>query len=205
MNPTSEGRYRVLAVDGADLLLVDATPDPETAAADAYDPVSARLEEGVAAAGDDPGLEPGNLVTATLAWPDDGPATVTDLAVDRRTRIWVGIGVGGMFEAAEETWANARAAGEAMRSRVTRGTDSEPNGALYVFADGPDRDAIEAFRSGAMPLEPLLARANAGRDDDADRAVFLLRPAGGDYVAVYVAFERDGLLARTVRDTYDLE
>ena len=32
----------------------------------------------------------------------------------------------------------------------------------------------------------------------------MLRPANHDFVAVYVVFERDGVLARTVRDTYGL-
>ena len=36
------------------------------------------------------------------------------------------------------------------------------------------------------------------------RSVFVLRPAAYDFVAVYVVFDRDGVLAQTVRDTYDL-
>lgn len=212
MDPTSEGRYRVLAVDGADLLLVDASPDPETADADAYDPIAARLaSDAEGSTTRVPDLEPGNLVRATLAWPDQGPAEITGFGVERRTRIRVGDGVEGMFEVAEETWRDARAAGESMTSRVTRDTDGEVNGVLYVFADGGGRDALEALRTGAMPLEPLLQRVEesgdgAGGDEKeaADRAVFLLRPAGGEYVAVVIALERDGLLARTIRDTYDV-
>lgn len=220
MDPTSEGRYRVLAVDGGDLLLVDASPDPETADVDAYDPIAARLsaDEG-GSTGPVPDLEPGNLVRATLAWPDEGPAEVAGYEVERRTRIRVGDGVEGMFEVAEETWRDARASGESMASRVTRDTDGEVNGVLYVFADGGGRDTLEALRTGAMPLEPLLQRVDEsgdgagddGTDDGnldekeaADRAVFLLRPAGGEYVAVVIALERDGLLARTIRDTYDV-
>ena len=38
--------------------------------------------------------------------------------------------------------------------------------------------------------------------DDGPREVFVLRPPDGAFVAVYIAFEKDGLLARTVRDTY---
>jgi hypothetical protein len=33
--------------------------------------------------------------------------------------------------------------------------------------------------------------------------VFVLRPADGAFVVVYVVFRRDGLLAETVRDTYE--
>ncbi|CDK39249.1 uncharacterized protein BN903_21 [Halorubrum sp. AJ67] len=34
--------------------------------------------------------------------------------------------------------------------------------------------------------------------------MFVLRPAAHEFVAVYVVFDRDGVLAQTVRDTYDL-
>jgi len=73
-----------------------------------------------------------------------------------------------------------------------------------VFADGPNTDTFEEVRTGRLPIEPLVGRVNRTRDDDAPRSVFVFRPAAYDFVAVYVVFERDGVLARTVRDTYDL-
>jgi len=60
------------------------------------------------------------------------------------------------------------------------------------------------LRAGRLPIEPLVARVNESRDDDEPREVFVLRPAAHDFVAVYVVFDRDGVLAQTVRDTYDL-
>ncbi|MFC6990047.1 DUF6663 family protein [Haloplanus sp. GCM10025708] len=37
----------------------------------------------------------------------------------------------------------------------------------------------------------------------AEREVFVMRPADDPFVVVYVVFEPEGLLATTVRDTYD--
>jgi hypothetical protein len=76
---------------------------------------------------------------------------------------------------------------------------------LYVFAEQPGaRDLFEEFRSGVLPLEPLLQRVEEGRDDDEDRAIFVLRPADEPFLVVYIVFTQDGLLDRTMRDTYDL-
>ncbi|PSQ05268.1 hypothetical protein BRC97_09515 [Halobacteriales archaeon QS_6_71_20] len=163
-------------------------------------------------------LDPGYVVEATLRWPDGEPAStdadradspastplarVDSLSVERRSSYRFADGVEPMFEAARDAWRDARAAGEGMGSRVTRDTDGEPNGALYVFAEAGARDLLGEFRSGTTPLEPLVERVNDDLDDDGPRAVFVLRPADGGYVAVYIAFEADGLLARTVRDTY---
>lgn len=178
-------------------------------------------------------LEPGNVVEATLRW-EDGEARFVAVEVLRRTRFWFGDEVTGIFEAARETWRDAAAAGEAMNSRVTRSTDGEPNGALYVFAEQPGaRDLLAEFRDGSLPLDPLLDRVDEAGDEgvaegtaaadtavvgdgsaDADpagddphdaRAVFVLRPADEPFVAVYIVFSRNGVLARTVRDTYDLD
>ena len=217
MHPTTTGRYRVhdRRENPADVdaptpvfVLVERPPEPvdptDPDATDAYDPVYVEatgyedeLADRVAS------LDPGAVVDATLAW-DDGTARFADLSVRRETRFWFADGVEGMFEAAVETWQRIRADGEAVGSITTRSTDDEPNGALYVFADGPNTDTFEEVRTGRLPIEPLVDRVNRTRDDDAPRSVFVFRPAAYDFVAVYVVFERDGVLARTVRDTYDL-
>ena len=217
-------RYRVLDRDGDALVFVDLdTPDPGPGPApdEGFEPLR------VAAGGYDgdladavADLDPGYVVEATLRWPDadaepastdadraDPPAStplarVDSLSVERRSDYRFADGVEPMFEAARDAWRDARAAGEGMGSRVTRDTDGEPNGALYVFAEAGARDLLGEFRSGTTPLEPLVERVNDDLDDDGPRAVFVLRPADGGYVAVYIAFEADGLLARTVRDTY---
>jgi hypothetical protein len=243
-------RYRVLARtirgDTESLVLVDLTPTDDPA--DAYEPVAVRasdyedtLAERVAE------LEPGYVVAATLDWTgaDAGTAAAFDtLTVERRTRYRFAADVEGMFEAARETWEAARTAGEAMNSRVTRDTDGEPNGALYVFADPSARNMFEEFQSGRRPIEPLVERVNeqhtestssggvatagltarleqTGEDAESDgtesadetaetdndgppeREVFVLSPADGTFVVVYIAFEKDGLLATTMRDTYE--
>lgn len=235
---TDSRRYRVhtrILRDGAPaLVLLDltATDDP----ADAYEPVVARgegydgdLAETVA------DLEAGNVVTARLDWTGpDAVAAFETVAVERRSRYRFAADVEGLFEAARETWEAARADGEPVGSRVTRDTDGDPNGALYVFADPAGRDVYDEFRSGRRPVDPLVERVNeAAPDADGDtpgdgaglgslasrlesvdgddeshdgetaREVFVLSPADGAFVVVYVAFRRDGLLAETVRDTYE--
>ncbi|MFB6193833.1 MAG: DUF6663 family protein [Halobaculum sp.] len=267
-------RYRVLPGSGEGFVFVDCTPTDDPAAA--YEPVPvAPLDR---ALDDPPPVRPGNLVDAELAWPTDGPAHVTRLTVERRDRYRFADGVETLFEAARETWRDAANAGEAMASRVTHGTDGDPNGALYVFADAGPTDLFAEFRDGRRPLEPLVERvetatdardadgtggsgagtptgrptpgtgttepADSGSDgvlaggltgrldpaeadsdtddageadetddaperrdagdhaDDPRRAVYVLRPAGGAFVTAYVVFDRDGILARTMDDTY---
>ena len=201
MNVTSEGRFRVLDSprdpEGFVLVALDAD------GADEYEPVEVggdgydgELADAVAA------LRPGYVVDATLSW-DDGTARFAAVTVRKRTLFEFADGVTGMFEAATETWRNAAAAGEAMNSRVTRNTDGDPNGVLYVFASQSGaRDLFAEFRDGSRPLEPLVDRVNETRGDG-EREVFVLRPADEPFVAVYIALEKGGLLADTVRDTYD--
>jgi len=105
-------------------------------------------------------LLPGYLVRATLSWTAARPH-VLDLTVCKRTLFEYADDVVSVFEAAESAWASASATGEAMTARVTRGTDGQPNGVLYVFADADGGDRLAEFRSGQRPLEPLLARVNA--------------------------------------------
>ncbi len=225
MNPTTSGRFRVHdrrsepavadegdGTDGADaraefvlVELPDEFVDPtDPDAADAYDPIHVAATGYEGDLGDRvASLDPGAVVDATLAW-DDGAARFADLTVVRASRFRFADGVEGMFEAAVETWRRIRADGESVGSITTRSTDDEPNGALYLFADGPGSDTFAEVTSGRLPIEPLVARVNDTRDDDAPREVFVLRPAAHEFVAVYVVFERDGVLARTVRDTYGL-
>ena len=234
MNPTTNGRFRIHdrrprpSVDTADstdgptegtgasettgasqeFVLVERPDEPidptDPAAADAYEPIyvaaddydGPELRERVA------DLAPGYVVDATLAW-DDGTARFSELSVVREGRFRFADGVEGMFEAAVEAWQGLRAEGEAMGSVTTRSNDGDPNGALYLFADGPGSDTFGEIRGGRIPIEPLIDRVNAERGVE-PREVFVLRPAAHEFVAVYVVFDPDGVLARTIRDTYDL-
>lgn len=228
MQPTTNGRYRVhdrrdrdasAAGDGtAEFVLVELPDEPiapdDPAAEDAYEPVYVAAEGYDGSLADDvEALEPGYVVDAELAWAD-GVARFADLTVTIRSRFHFADDVEGMFEAAVDAWQDARAAGEALSSQVTRSTDGDPNGALYLFADAPGRDLFSEIRNGTVPIEPLVARVNAEAAADAarrnaqqgasERAVFVLRPADHQFVAVYVVFDEDGVLANTIRDTYDV-
>jgi len=192
MESSSAGRYRVLGRprNDGELLLIDVESFDPT-----YVPVG---DDGPAA-----DLPPGYLIEARLRW-RDGTPRFDAVSVADRTLFTFESGITGVFEAARETWQAAERAGDAMNSRVTRNVDGEPNGALYVFAkQSGARDLFEEFRTGVRPLEPLLDRVDADRDDDGPREVFVLRPADEPFVLVYIAFEKGGRLADTVRDTYD--
>lgn len=234
MDPTTGGRFRVhdrrrrpdidddadeagsgtaaetptAAADAEEFVLVelgDGPVDPtDPDAEDRYDPLYATAEgyDGELADAVD-ALEPGFVVDATLSW-TDGAARFRDVDVVRETRFRFADDIEGMFEAAVETWRQIRAEGEPVGSITTRSNDGDPNGALYLFADAPGSDTFDEVRSGRLPIEPLVARVNESRDDDDPREVFVLRPAAHEFVAVYVVFDRDGVLAQTVRDTYDL-
>jgi hypothetical protein len=173
-------RYRVQARilrDGEPavvLLDLTQTDDP----AEAYEPVvvSGDGYEGVLAE-TVAGLEPGNVVRATLDWTGpDAVAAFETVTVERHTRYRFGDDVTGLFEAARETWETARDAGDAVGSRVTHDTDGQPNGALYVFADPAGRDVFDEFRSGRRPLDPLVERV----DEDDPAADGEAPPGGGD-------------------------
>jgi hypothetical protein len=187
MDVTTTGRYRVLGRprrDDADVL-VDVDDD--------YEPVT------VEAAGA-PDLTPGWLVEATLAW-DDGTATVEAWEPLRKSEFYFYDGVTGIFGAARRTWKATAERGDAVGSTVTHDTDGDPAGALYVFADQRGaRDLYDEMRTGVTPIEPLVERVNEESADE--RAVFVLNPVDEEFVCVYVVFDPDGLLARTVRDTY---
>ncbi|WP_435347136.1 DUF6663 family protein [Haloarchaeobius sp. HRN-SO-5] len=194
---TTSGRFRVLASPRTeDEWLFVSLPDPDA------DPDAHEYEPTYVAATDSlDGLEPGALVAATLDW-EASPPTATDVAVERESRYHFVSGVTNMFEAATDAWAEAVTGGAGMNSTVLRNTDGEETGVLYVFGDRGG-DLFGEFRRGTRPVEPLVVRVNRGReDDDADRAVFVLDPVGDPFVAVAIAFRRDGLLADTMRDTY---
>lgn len=212
-------RYRVLDRTKGALVFVDLdTPDPGPGPEpdEGFEPVRVAADDydGESVADAVARLEPGYVVTATLRWPDaatrgdaggdgDSPlARVESLTVERESRYRFVDDAEPMFEAARDAWRDASTAGDGMGSRVTRDTDGEPNGALYVFGEAGARDLFGEFQSGTTPLEPLVDRVNDDLDDDGPREVFVLRPPDGAFVVVYIAFEKDGLLARTVRDTY---
>jgi hypothetical protein len=206
---TTTGTYRVLdgPRDGDEWLLLDR---------ETFDPLYVPRDDGAGAEPGDDGdtdetgedadladLEPGYVVDATVEWDGDDPR-VSDLAVRKRTRFTFVDAAPELFSAAESTWQAALADGEGMRSQVTRDTDGEPNGALYVFAEQPGAaDLFAEFRDGERPLDPLVDRVNEQRDDDHD--VFAIRPADGACVCVYVVFEKDGRLAGAIREKYGLD
>ncbi|WP_435175830.1 DUF6663 family protein [Halorussus sp. AFM4] len=186
-----EATHRVLAAPGDGRLRL---LDRET-----YEPVvTADAGHGAPVAD----LRPGYLVDAELDWSTAEP-TVRSASVVRPTLYAFGDDVDPMFEAARDAWNDARAAGDAVNSRVTRNTDSEVNGVLYVFAEDERNGTFEAFRDGIRPVEPLVDRVNE-REGPAPREVFVLRPADGRFVAVTIALRKGGRFADTLRETYDL-
>ncbi|WP_135820408.1 DUF6663 family protein [Halostella litorea] len=191
MQPTTSGTFRVLAGtrDAEEWLFLDVeTADPTYVPRDAVD------------AGDDD-LRPGYRVDATVAW-DGGDPRVTDVEVRDRTLFEFVDGADTVFEAAEETWRDARADGAGMNADVTYGTDGEANGVVYTFAEqAGERDLFAEFRDGVRPLEPLLGRLAEGEDPPFE--AFVIRPVAEPFVIVYLVVEKGGLLADTVRDTYD--
>ena len=219
-DPTTGGRYRVLGRprDPDELLLVTLDADEggggdagsataDRPAGDGLDPLyvdTTGYDGDLAAAVE--GLRAGALVDATLVWRDGDPR-FTSLSVVADTVFEFYDGVTGIFEAAKNAWMVAEADNEGMNARVTRDTDGDPNGALYVFAkQSGARDLFSEFRTGVTPLSPLVSRVDeAGSvppEDQQPRAVFVLRPEDEPFLVVYVAFRRDGVLAETMRTTY---
>lgn len=184
MEQTTTGTFRVLPGRSDDewLLLEPESGDPTYVAADS--PVD---------------LEVGNRVEATVRWRDGDP-TLEDATVVTDTRFrFVRTGEP-VFEAAQACFEEARSAGEAMNSRLTYSTDSEPNGVVYTFADQPgERDLFAEFRNGSKPLDPLVDRTTESADPPV--SVWVLDP-DEPFVLVYIVLEPDGLLDETMRDTY---
>jgi hypothetical protein len=195
MQPTTDGTFRVLRSprNPDELLLLDIeTQDPTYVSTTGYE---GDLGETVAE------IEPGNRVEATLSW-DDGTPRFAEVDIETRTTVEFADGATGIFEAARDTWQEAAREGAAMNSRVTQSTDGETNGVVYTFAkQSGQRDLYEEFRDGITPLEPLIDRLAEGREPPF--AAFVIRPADEPFVLVALAIERDGILAETIRDTYD--
>lgn len=186
-----DGSYRVLdapEVGGLRLL------DRET-----YEPV-VTAESGHDASVDE--LEPGYLVDVNLDWSTSEP-TIQSFSVRRETLYAFADEIDPVFEVAQEAWADAQMAGDSMNSRVTRNTDNEVNGVLYVFGESEMTSMFESFRDGSRPLEPLVDKVNE-REGDEERGVFVLRPAIEEFVIVVIALAKGGTYARTIRDTYEL-
>lgn len=190
--------YRVLestrSRDREELLLLAVdTADPTYVPADGYE---SPLAETVAA------VDPGNRVRARIDWGGERPRLAAAEIVET-TRFAFARDATNLFDAAVDCWEATAAAGEAMNSTLTRGTDGEVNGVCYVFADQPGRrDLFEEFRDGHKPLEPLLDRIEGA---EPPYELFVIDPREGPFVVVYIALERGGLLARTVRETYDFD
>ena len=144
-------------------------------------------------------VRPGYLVDADLDWSTSEP-TIRSLSVRRPTLYAFADDIEPVFDVAQETWSEARLAGDSMNSRVTRNTDNEVNGVLYVFAE--DGTTFESFRDGERPLEPLVDRVNE-QEGEAPREVFVLRPASREFVIVTIALRKGGQFADTLRETYD--
>jgi hypothetical protein len=148
-----------------------------------------------------PDVDAGNRVRATLSW-DEGEPVVEDLALESATTVAFVETAEPIFEAAEECFERARAEGEPMNSRVTYGTDNEPNGVVYTFADQPgSRDLLAEFRDGGTPLEPLVDRAAHPEGVDPPFSVYVIDPEE-PFLVVYIVLEPEGLLDETVADTY---
>lgn len=195
MKPTTGGTYRVMGTpdEGGKLLLIHVeTHDPTYVGTEGYE---GGLRESVE------GLRPGYVIDATLELTDD-TAAFTEVDVRSRTLVEFVDGATGIFEAARETWREARTEGIAVNSDVTYDTDGGANGAVYTFAKQQGaRDVWEELRTGILPLEPLIERLDG--EDDGPHEVFVMRPADEEFVLVYLVLEKDSVLADTVRDTYD--
>lgn len=185
MTPRTDGPYRVLpGRDDEEWLLLDVLSADPT-----YVPRSAL-----------PAVEVGNRVDADIAWEGEEPVverttveTETDFRFCRTSEA--------VFEAAKTCFETARAEGEAMNSRVTYNTDSDPNGIVYTFAEqAGQRDLFAEFRDGEKPLEPLLARAADGAAEP-PFSVWIL-DSEEPFVLVYIVLNPEGLLAETMQDTY---
>ena len=191
---TTEGAYRVLEStrEHEEWLLLDVeTADPTYVAREGYDePLQSTVE----------GLEPGNRVHAELVWVDGDPRFET-VEVHEATRFAFTRTREDLFGDAHGAWRDAEEAGQPMGSRVLIGQAGDPVGVVYTFAKQPgQRDLFEEFRDGVKPLEPLLERLSEA--EEPPFAAFVLDHYDEPFVAVTLAFETDGMLAQTVRETY---
>lgn len=197
MAATESGTYRVFESDRGDseLLLVERdAEEPTYVRADGYDePLASTVAE----------LRPGYLVDATLDWGTDGPPAFADLEIRTRTLFAFVDGTPDIFEHARETFEEGKREHMPIGSNVTYGTDGEANGVIYTVAkQRGEQDVFADLSTGRMTMEPMIEKL---RDGDAapPYEVFVIRPADEPFVVVYLALEKGGLLADTIRDEYD--
>jgi hypothetical protein len=192
---TTEGEYRVLEStrDRAEWLLLDVeSADPTYVTREGYDePLRSAVD----------GLEAGNRLRAELVW-DDGDPRFDDLEVSEETTFAFTRTREDLFGDAHGAWRDAEEAGQPMGSRVLVGQQGgQPVGVVYTFADQPgQRDLFEEFRDGVKPLEPLLERL--AEAEEPPFAAFVVDHHDEPFVAVVLAFDRAGVLATTMRETY---
>jgi len=197
MAATESGTYRVLPGPGGAeerTLLEVGTEEPIRVRADGYeDPLQATVDD----------LDPGNLVDATVEWPAEGTPGFAAVTVESETLFEFVDDADHVFERAERTFERGKRERSAIASTVTYGTDGDPNGALYTVAkQGGETDLFEEFRDGRKTLEPLIEKlADGGADPPHE--VFVIRPLEEPFVVVFLAIDRGGLLADTIRDEYD--
>jgi hypothetical protein len=188
--------YRVLSSPRADdefLLLDTETADPVYVVATGYEDELAQVSSAI---------EPGNAVRATIDWSNERPR-FSSVEIVSETCFAFAPDATNIFEAAIECWHETEAAGEAMNSRLTRSTDGDINGVLYVFAQqAGERDLFSEFRSGIKPIDPLL---DSIAGSDPPYQVFGIDPREEPFVLIYIVLEPDGMLSQTVRDTYEFE
>lgn len=190
------GMYRVLRSprDDSELLLLDTeTTDPVYAIVTGYENELARIVETI---------EPGNVIRASFDWSGERPR-FSSVEIVRETVFAFASDATNIFEAAIECWHETESAGAAMNSRLTRSTDGEVNGVLYVFAQQRgERDLFSEFRDGIKPIGPLLDTIDGS---DPPYEVFVIEPRAEPFVLIYIVLEPNGILARTVRDTYEFK
>ena len=186
--------YRVLRSprDDSEYLLLDTeTTDPVYAIVTGYENELARIVEAI---------EPGNIIRATFDWSEERPRFSSVKRVTETVFAFASDATN-IFEAAIECWHETESAGSAMNSRLTRSTDGEVNGVLYVFAQQTgERDLFSEFHDGIKPIGPLLDPIDGS---DPPYEVFIIEPREEPFVLIYIVLEPNGMLAQTVRDTYD--
>lgn len=223
-------RYRVLPGTGDGPVLVDLTPTDDPA--DAYEPIAVtRLPDEPAVRPGNvvrTRLEstdgPTDVTEASVERRDrfryaDGVENLFDAARDlwRDTRL-AGDAIGSRVTHSTDGAPNGAlyvfsdAGPEDLFAAFRDGRRPiDPLVELVDDADDTSRDEATTLRTGGLtarldridspPAET--DTPNADRDDERPRrAVYVLRPAGDPFVAVSVVFRRDGLLARTMNDTY---
>jgi hypothetical protein len=192
---TTEGEFRILEStrDREEWLLLNVgSADPTYVRHKEYE---GELERAVKT------LEPGNRIQAELNWVDGEPQ-LAKIEVCETTRFAFTRTREDLFGDAHGAWRDAEEAGQPMGSRILYGQQGgNPVGVVYVFADQPgQRDLFEEFKDGVKPLDPLLNRLAEAKTPPFD--VFVVDHHDLPFLTVTLAFEQDGVLATTMRETY---